>query len=45
MSVNFYNGAMSTGQCCRLKESFLAARQRPTKVIVLMGGSDWLFRF
>jgi putative two-component system hydrogenase maturation factor HypX/HoxX len=41
LDFNFYNGAMSTGQCCRLKESFLAARQRPTKVIVLMGGSDF----
>lgn len=37
----FYNGAMSTEQCQRLKDAFIYARQRPTKVIVLMGGSDF----
>ena len=37
----FYNGAMSTEQCRRLREAFLRVRQRPTKVIVLMGGSDF----
>ncbi len=36
----FYNGAMSTQQCIRLREAFRHARRRPTKVIVLMGGSD-----
>ena len=36
----FYNGAMSTQQCIRLREAYQLARQRPTKVIVLMGGSD-----
>ena len=37
----FYDGAMSTDQCRRLREAYLYARSRPqTKVIVLMGGGD-----
>jgi putative two-component system hydrogenase maturation factor HypX/HoxX len=36
----FYNGAMSTQQCNRLREAYQRALLRPTKVIVLMGGSD-----
>ncbi len=37
---DFYNGAMSTDQCRRLQEAFTTAKQRNTKVIVLMGGED-----
>ena len=37
----FVNGAMSTDQCLRLKDAFIAATQRPTKVIALMGGPDF----
>ena len=37
----FYNGAMSTEQCQRLRAAFVAARQRPTRVIVLWGGPDF----
>lgn len=37
----FHNGAMSTDQCRRLKDAFVAATQRPTKVIVLAGGPDF----
>lgn len=37
---DFYNGAMSTAQCNRLRDAYRLARRRPTKVIVLMGGSD-----
>ena len=37
----FYNGAMSTGQCERLREAYAYARSRPTRVIVLMGGPDF----
>jgi len=37
----FYNGAMSTEQCLRLKEAFLGIRRRKTKAIVLMGGRDF----
>jgi putative two-component system protein, hydrogenase maturation factor HypX/HoxX len=41
LHFEFYNGAMSTDQCQRLREAFLRIRRRPTKVIVLMGGSDF----
>lgn len=41
LSFDFYNGAMDTGQCERLKEAFQAAVQRPTKVIVLSCGMDF----
>ncbi len=41
LSFEFYNGAMSTAQCRRLKEAFLWASGRPTKVIALRGGSDF----
>ena len=41
LHFDFYNGAMSTGQCQRLREAYLQACQRPTQVIVLMGGSDF----
>lgn len=37
----FYNGAMSTEQCNRLREAYVAARRRDTRVIVLMGGPDF----
>ncbi len=37
----FYNGAMSTDACERLQRAFAAACQRPTRVIVLMGGKDF----
>lgn len=37
----FYNGAMGTRDCERLREAFIAARARPTRVIVLMGGPDF----
>lgn len=38
----FHNGAMSTDQCTRLKESFRqAASREDLKVIVLMGGEDF----
>lgn len=41
LHFEFYNGAMSTEQCNRLKEAFIFARNRKTKVIVLMGGADF----
>ena len=37
----FYNGAMSTGQCRRLREAYIEAREPQTKVLVLMGGPDY----
>ena len=41
LSFEFYNGAMSTAQCYRLRDAFLHARSRPTRVIVLLGGRDF----
>jgi putative two-component system hydrogenase maturation factor HypX/HoxX len=41
LSFEFYNGAMSTAQCRRLTEAFNWTTTRPTKVIVLRGGSDF----
>src|SRR5215469_3399452 len=41
LHFDFYNGAMSTEQCQRLRDAFLRIRQSPTKVIVLMGGPDF----
>jgi putative two-component system hydrogenase maturation factor HypX/HoxX len=41
LHFNFHNGAMSTEQCQRLLESYRLAVQRPTKVLVLMGGTDF----
>src|SRR5260370_2882768 len=40
LHFEFYNGAMSTEQCQRLRAAFLRIRKRPTRVIVLMGSSD-----
>lgn len=41
LSFEFYNGAMSSGQCRRLTEAFNWAAAQPTRVIVLRGGSDF----
>jgi putative two-component system hydrogenase maturation factor HypX/HoxX len=41
LSFDFYNGAMGTVACARLLAAYLAATQRPTRVIVLLGGSDF----
>ncbi|TAN49269.1 MAG: hydrogenase maturation protein [Rhodospirillales bacterium] len=41
LSFPFHNGAMSTGQCQRLRDAFLEAAQRPTRVILLTGGADY----
>jgi putative two-component system hydrogenase maturation factor HypX/HoxX len=42
LRFDFYNGAMSTEQCHRLRDAYAYARARPqTRVIVLMGGSDY----
>ncbi|RTL89896.1 MAG: hydrogenase maturation protein [Hyphomicrobiales bacterium] len=38
---DFYNGAMCTQQCYRLRDAFLFARSRPTRAIVLHGGKDF----
>jgi putative two-component system protein, hydrogenase maturation factor HypX/HoxX len=41
LHFDFYNGAMSTGQCRRLLEAYDDARSQQTQVIVLTGGSDF----
>jgi putative two-component system protein, hydrogenase maturation factor HypX/HoxX len=41
LGFEFYNGAMSTEQCRRLTAAFQWATSRPTRVIVLRGGSDF----
>jgi len=37
----FYNGAMGTEQCERLRQAYIEACRRGTRVIVLMGGPDY----
>ena len=41
LHFDFYNGAMGTRQCQRLVEAFRWALSRPTRTLVLMGGSDF----
>ncbi len=41
LHFEFYNGAMSTPQCRRLQQALIWAKQRPTNVLVLMGGHDF----
>ncbi len=37
----FYNGAMGTEQCERLRRAYINAREHDTRIIVLMGGPDY----
>jgi putative two-component system hydrogenase maturation factor HypX/HoxX len=41
VGFDFYNGAMGTAACERLLAAYQAATRRPTKVIVLQGGTDF----
>jgi putative two-component system protein, hydrogenase maturation factor HypX/HoxX len=41
LHFDFYNGAMSSDQCTRLRDAYRYARSRPTRVIALMGGPDF----
>ena len=41
LHFDFYNGAMSSAQCLRLQAALTWAKQRPVRVLVLMGGSDF----
>ena len=41
LHFDFYNGALSTAQCDRLRAAYAQACRRPTRVIVLMGGADF----
>ena len=37
----FYNGAMGTAHCDRLRAALVQAKARPTRVLVLLGGPDF----
>ena len=42
LRFDFYNGAMSSEQCLRLRDAYAYARsRRDTRVIVLLGGDDY----
>ncbi|MBI5331263.1 MAG: hydrogenase maturation protein [Betaproteobacteria bacterium] len=41
LHFDFYNGAMGVAACQRLLTAYEAAKQRSTKVIVLLGGADF----
>jgi putative two-component system hydrogenase maturation factor HypX/HoxX len=41
LRFEFYNGAMSTEQCRRLRDAYVDARSRDIKVIALLGGRDY----
>jgi putative two-component system protein, hydrogenase maturation factor HypX/HoxX len=41
MHFPFCNGAMGTAQCHALRDAVRNARARPTRVLVLMGGTDF----
>ncbi|WP_245671879.1 enoyl-CoA hydratase-related protein [Desulfuribacillus stibiiarsenatis] len=41
LQFNFYNGAMSTEQCYRLRDAYQTALSKNTKVLVLLGGQDF----
>src|SRR5580658_6055617 len=41
LHFDFYNGALSTAHCGRLRSAYAQARRRPTRVIVLTGGPDF----
>lgn len=41
LHFDFHNGAMDTAQCRRLRDAYRLAVTQPTKVLVLMGGTDF----
>ncbi len=41
LHFDFYNGAMDTAQCERLRDAYLKAANLDVRVIVLMGGPDF----
>jgi len=41
LAFDFHNGAMSTAQCQRLARALQAVRDRPTRVLVLLGGAEF----
>ncbi len=41
LRFDFHNGAMSTARCERLRDALLELRERPTRVLMLLGGEDF----
>jgi putative two-component system hydrogenase maturation factor HypX/HoxX len=41
LQFDFYNGAMSTDQCLRLRAALAEAKRRDIRIIVLMGGHEF----
>ncbi|MDO9073555.1 MAG: hydrogenase maturation protein [Rubrivivax sp.] len=41
LHFDFYNGAVSTAQCMRLREALCRVLTRPPRVLVLFGGTDF----
>ncbi len=41
LHFDVYNGALDTESCIRLREAWLMACQRPTRILILMGGHDF----
>ncbi len=41
LSFDFYNGAMSTARCERLRDALLQVRERDTQVLLLLGGEGF----
>ena len=41
LSFDFYNGAMSTARCERLRTALLQVRERDTQVLLLLGGEGF----
>jgi len=41
LAFDFHNGAMDEPQCVRLRDALAALRARPTRVLVLAGGSEF----
>ena len=41
LQFSFYNGAMSSDNCGALLQAYRAARERPTKLLLLTGGCDY----
>lgn len=41
LAFDFHNGAMSTRQCLRLRDALRGLRERPMRVLVLAGGSEF----
>lgn len=41
LAFDFHNGAMSTAQCLRLARALRQVRERPARVLVLLGGGEF----